>query len=166
MPLALRRLLPALFAAACLLAGAGCAGPAPTASAPAASGSSPEVDASAAAAGRAVLYVLNASGPTLFASNQELNDNGQPLSSLPRQTWVKLSLAPGPHEFRFRQFPGGRRVARLQAQPGGVYYLVSAYNPAASWALPLGGDPLRIVLVDAAQAQALMAGMHEQAPAH
>jgi hypothetical protein len=159
----LGRVLAACVAAVCLLGGAGCA--APDRVAQPGSASTPAPAAEVPASGNAVLYVINASGPTLFSSKHELTDNGHALSSLPRNTWTRLTIAAGPHEFRFRQFPGGRRVARLDAQDGATYYLVSAYNPGRSWAFPIGGDPLVIKLVDAAQAQALMAGMHEQAAA-
>ncbi len=152
----LRRMLAAMAALVWALGASGCAslesGPTPE----------PAPAAAAPATGSAVLYVINASGPTLFPTNHELTDNGHALSSLPRKTWVKLTIAAGPHEFRFRQFPTGRRVARLDAQAGATYYLASAYNPGRSWAFPLGGDPLVIKLVEATQAQALMADMREQ----
>lgn len=130
----------------------------------AAAASGPATNASAPPGGTATLYVLNASGATLFPSNQNLTDNGQPLASLPRQTWVKLRIAPGRHEFRFKAFPQGKRVAELDAQPGGTYYLAAAYSPGKSWAFPLGGDPLSIRMLDADQARELMQGMREQAP--
>ncbi len=159
----LRRVLTACVAAVWLLGGAGCA--APDRAAQPASASTPAPTAEVQASGHALLYVINASGPTLFSSNQELTDNGHALSSLPRKTWTRLTIPAGPHEFRFRHSPTGRRVARLDAQAGATYYLVSAYSPGKSWAFPIGGDPLVIKLVDAAQAQALMAEMHEQAAA-
>ncbi len=96
---------------------------------------------------QAELVVMNLSGPTLFASNQDLTDNGTPLASLPRLTYQRLPLAPGAHEFRFKGFPKGSRVATLQAEPGRIYYLVAAYRPERSMAFLIFGDSMVIKVV-------------------
>ena len=96
---------------------------------------------------QAELVVMNLSGPTLFASNQDLTDNGAPLVSLPRLTYKRLPLAPGAHEFRFKDFSKGPRVATLQAEPGRTYYLVAAYRPERSMAFLIFGDSMVIKVV-------------------
>ena len=96
---------------------------------------------------QAELVVMNLSGPTLFASNQDLTDNGAPLASLPRLTYKRLPLAPGAHEFRFKGFPKGSRLATLQAEPGRTYYLVAAYRPERSMAFLVFGDSMVIKVV-------------------
>ena len=100
-----------------------------------------------AAPPQAELVVMNLSGPTLFASNQDLTDNGAPLASLPRLTYKRLPLAPGAHEFRFKGFPEGPRVATLQAESGRTYYLVAAYRPERSMAFLVFGDSMVIKVV-------------------
>lgn len=110
-------------------------------------------------AAEATLYVLNVSGPTLFASSQDITDNGAALVSLPRNTYQRVRIPPGAHEFRFKAFPQGRRVARLEAQAGQTYYLVVGYNPGTSWAFPLAGDPMLIQLVAEDVATPLMQHM-------
>ncbi len=102
------------------------------------------------------LYVFNISGPVLFASNQDVTDNGTLIASLPRLTHTVLAIAPGAHEFRFQAFPKGNRVATLSAEPGHTYYLVVGYSPAKSWAFPLMGDSMLIKVVEAAEAEALI----------
>lgn len=102
------------------------------------------------------LYVFNISGPVLFASNQDVTDNGTLIASLPRLTHTVLAIAPGAHEFRFQAFPKGNRVATLTAEPGHVYHLVVGYSPAKSWAFPLLGDSMLIKLIEAAEAEALI----------
>lgn len=110
----------------------------------------------------ALLVVLNISGPTLFASNQDITDNGKDLVSLPRSTYKRVSITPGPHEFRFKPFPSGKRVAHLEAQPGSTYYLVVGYSPGKSWAFPLGGDPMTIKIVSEEVATPLLKEMTAQ----
>jgi len=44
--------------------------------------------------GMAVLYVLNKSGWTMLPHSQEVMDNGKPLTSLPRETYVRLLISP------------------------------------------------------------------------
>lgn len=112
--------------------------------------------------GQAILYVINDSGPTLIPSNQDVTDNGTPIASLPRQTYIQLNIAAGHHEFRFKAFPSGRRVALLDAKAGDTYYLLVAYSPGRSWALPFGGDPMTIRLIDAQDADPLMKAMKPQ----
>lgn len=116
-------------------------------------------ETASAAAGQppqASLYVLNNSGATLIASDLNITDNGQPLTSLPRGHYRQLPLAAGEHEFRFREFPQGPRVARLSAVAGGRYYLLVAYSPGKSWLFPFGGDPLAIRLLPAEEAEKLL----------
>ena len=110
----------------------------------------------------ALLYVLNISGPTLLSSNQDITDNGRDLVSLPRNTFKRLGIAPGPHEFRFKPFPQGKRLAVLEAQAGRTYYLVVGYSPGKSWAFPLAGDPMTITLVNEEAAAPLLKDMQEQ----
>lgn len=113
----------------------------------------------ATSASVAQLYVLNVSGPTLFASNQDITDNGSALVSLPRMRYQRVEIAVGAHEFRFKDFPTGKRVARLDAEAGQTYYLVVGYSPARSWAFALAGDSMMIRLVSEAEAVQAMQEM-------
>ena len=105
---------------------------------------------------QAELVVMNLSGPTLFASNQDLTDNCATLASLPRLTYKRLPLAPGAHEFRFKGFPKGSRLATLQAEPGRTYYLVAAYRPERSMAFLVFGDSMVIKVVPEEEALPLL----------
>jgi hypothetical protein len=107
----------------------------------------------------AELVVLNISGPTLVASDQNITDNGAPLISLARQTYGSIRIKSGPHEYRFDHTPSGKRVATLQAEAGKTYYLVVGYSPSRSWAMGLFGDPMTIEIVAEQEARPLMAGM-------
>ena len=107
------------------------------------------------------LTILNASGWTLTPSHHNILDNGKLLASLPRQTYQRILISPGSHEFRFDHSPKGRRVATLSAERGGTYYLVTAYNPSLGGPLlAILGDPLTIRMMDAKDAQALMSQMN------
>lgn len=105
---------------------------------------------------RPILFVFNISGPTLFSSNQEVTDNGKLIASLPRLTHIQLPIEPGNHEFRFKDFPSGKRVASLTAETGKTYYLVVGYNPAKSWAFPLFGDSMLIKAIPPDEADVLL----------
>jgi hypothetical protein len=108
----------------------------------------------------AELTVINASGWTLTPSNDNILDNGILLVSLPRQTYQKILINPGPHEFRFDHSPNGRRVAKLNAERGGDYYLLTAYDPSrGGLLLAIQGDPMVIRMIDAQDAQVLKSKM-------
>lgn len=100
----------------------------------------------------AQLVIYNLSGPTLIPGKQVVTDNGTVVASLPRLTYKRLPLAPGAHEFRFKDFPKGPRVATLQAEPGRTYYLAVAYRPERSMAFLVLGDSMVIKLVPEAEA--------------
>ena len=110
----------------------------------------------------ALLVILNNSGATLMSSNQEVTDNGKEIASLPRSVYKKVLIEAGAHEFRFKAFPGGKRVANLIAEPGTTYYLLVAYSPGRSWGFPFGGDPMTIKLIPEAEALTLLKEMKEQ----
>lgn len=102
-----------------------------------------------------ILYIFNISGPTLFSSNQDVTDNGKLIASLSRLTHTHFPIEAGSHEFRFKDFPAGKRVTSLTAEAGKTYYLVVGYNPAKSWAFPLFGDSMLIKTIPADEADAL-----------
>lgn len=104
------------------------------------------------------LFILNDSGRTLIAGNQALTDNGRPLASLPRLSWTQVQLAPGRHVLRTDPFLWKQEV-ELTVQPGQRYYVVVAYRPERSWALPFAGTPLLLKPLAEADAQALMREM-------
>jgi hypothetical protein len=108
---------------------------------------------------KADLYIINISGWTLIPGNQEITDNGLVVADLPRETYKRIYISSGLHEFRFAPFPQGRRFAKLDAQDGRTYYLVVGYNPGRSWAFPLAGDPMVIKLVAEEVAKNLMKEM-------
>ena len=129
----------------------GCADPAPQVSKQVIAGHSGE---------DAELVVLNASGPTLIASNLDVVNNGALIVSLARLTYQTVRVAPGVHEFRFKEWPTGARFARRrEAEPRKTYYLVVADNPARSMALPFAGDSMAIRIVTEEQAKPLMKEM-------
>jgi hypothetical protein len=109
-------------------------------------------------AGKAELVVINDSGPTLIPSDQKVTDNGKPLASLPRQTYARLRIAPGPHQLRPEPFLWKQEVS-LDAKGGEAYYVVVAYKPERSWAAPFAGAPLLLKQLSAAEAEALLATM-------
>ena len=111
---------------------------------------------------QSTLVVLNVSGWTLISSDQEVTDNGNDLVSLPRSTFTKLTISPGQHEFRFKLFPQGRRVATLNAEAGKTYYLIVGYSPSKSWVLPIAGDPMMIKIGSEEEAREALKDMHER----
>ena len=109
-----------------------------------------------AASGR--LCIFNASGRTLVAGNQVVTDNGKVLASLPRRTYRCVELAPGDHVLRPDPYLWKQEV-RLQVAPGSTYYVVIAYRPDRSWALPLSGPPLVLRQLTQQEAEPLLNGM-------
>ncbi len=97
---------------------------------------SPGPSAPQIAEGLARLYVLNISGWTLIPSNRDIIDNGKPLVSLPRLTYMIVSIPPGVHDLR----TSGRKLV-LNAEEGKTYFVVAGYRPERSWAFPLAGIP-------------------------
>ena len=110
----------------------------------------------------AQLYIINVSGPTLFESNQNITDNGEMIASLPRGMYKRLYITEGKHEFRFAAFPGGNRVAMLEAVRGNTYYLAAGYSPSRSWTFPFAGDPMTIKLITESDAVDLLKEMRPQ----
>ena len=108
--------------------------------------------------GMAALVVLNDSGWTVLQANQEVTDQGKRITSLPRQTYIRLAITPGPHELRPWPASAGQ-VVWLNAEPGRTYYVVVAYRPAVSWLFPLAGTPLVIAELSDAAAFRLMQEM-------
>lgn len=113
------------------------------------------------AATTAVLYVLNDSGPTLFAGKQVVTDNGKEIAALPRQTYVRLNIAPGDHLFRPEPFLWKQEV-RLAAVAGATYFVVVAYKPERSWAKPFAGPPLLLRELSEQEAAPLIKDMKPQ----
>ncbi|BAK77528.1 hypothetical protein NH8B_2730 [Pseudogulbenkiania sp. NH8B] len=112
----------------------------------------------------ATLVVMNISGPTLVSNNQDITDNGSEIASLPRLTYKTLPIGAGHHEFRFKAFPQGKRVATLEAESGKTYYLEVGYSPGRSWAFPFAGDPMTIKIIGQDEAFALMKEMKPSQP--
>lgn len=109
----------------------------------------------------AELYIFNDSGRTLIPSNQVVTDNGRPVASLPRQTYVKLVLAPGLHLLK-PEPPLWKQAVSLNAVPGSRYFVVVAYRPERSWAMPYAGAPLLLREITEEQASPLLAEMKAQ----
>jgi hypothetical protein len=113
---------------------------------------------SEAAPGTGELVIFNDSGRTLIPSNQKVTDNGKPLASLARQTYMKLVIPAGPHLLRPDPFLWKQEV-RINVEPGSTHYVVVAYKPERSWALPAAGAPLLLQEITAADAEPLLREM-------
>lgn len=114
-----------------------------------------ETDAPAAVAH---LFVFNDSGRTLIPSDQVVTDNGKKLVSLPRQTYVRLELPPGPHLLKPDPYLYKQQVL-LNVVAGRRYFVVVAYKPERSWAAPLAGAPLVLQEITEDQAAPLLREM-------
>lgn len=106
----------------------------------------------------AEVVVLNDSGATVIPGRQQLTDNGKPLASLPRRTYARLPIAPGPHVLRPDPFLWKQEVI-LDAQAGAKYYVVIAYKPQRSWAAPLAGSPLVLKAISESEALSVIREM-------
>ena len=93
-------------------------------------------------AGKAELYLFNASGWTLVSNNYDMKDNGHRVASLPRGAYKRLLIEPGPHELS-----AAERSVKFEALERYRYYFVAAYSQARSWAFPLGGSPMFVGFV-------------------
>jgi hypothetical protein len=102
----------------------------------------------------AQIYVFNISGPTLFSQDQVVLDNGHGFVSIPRGKYQVAKMATGFHEFSltYRKKP----VVQLNASEGQTFYMVVGYNPAKSWAFPLGGDPVVLKQITQEEAKPLI----------
>lgn len=87
------------------------------------------------------VYLFNDSGRTLIPSDQVVTDNGKKVASLPRQTFVKLQFAPGTHLLKPKPALWKQHLS-LDVLAGRTYYVVVAYKPERSWAVPFAGAPL------------------------
>jgi len=111
--------------------------------------------------GEAELYVFNDSGRTLIPSNQVVTDNGKQIASLPRQTYVRIFIAPGSHVLRPEPFLWKQEV-KLNVQPGDTRYIVIGYKPERSWASPLAGPPLLMKQLTDEESRPLLREMKHQ----
>ena len=89
--------------------------------------------------------------------------SGRPLASLPRASYVELELAPGRHVLRTDPFLWKQELV-LDVKPGQRHYVVVAYRPERSWALPFAGTPLLLKPLPEAEARALMREMQLLSP--
>jgi len=94
-----------------------------------------------APAGTGEIIIFSDSGKTLIPSNQKVTDNGKAFASLARQTYVKVAVPAGAHRLRPDPYLWKQEVA-LTVEPGTTHYVVVAYKPERSWALPAAGAPL------------------------
>jgi hypothetical protein len=108
-----------------------------------------------------VLYIFNDSGPTLIPSNQVVTDNGAKLASLPRRSYIKVKLSPGPHLLK-PDPPLWKQQVLLDVVAGNRYFVVVAYKPERSWAAPQAGAPLILQQITEEQAAPLLAEMKPQ----
>ena len=104
---------------------------------------------------KADVYLFNDSGRTLIPNDQVVTDNGRMVASLPRQTYVKLELAPGTHLLKPKPALWKQQVS-LDVVPGRDYYVVVAYKPERSWAVPFAGAPLVLREITAEEAAPLL----------
>jgi hypothetical protein len=109
------------------------------------------------------VVIFNDSGRTLVPTKLKVTDNGQPLVSLARQTYVSVALPAGSHQLRPDPFVWKQEVA-LDLQPGTTRYVVIAYNPTRSWSMPFAGAPLLMKEITADEAAPLLKEMKEQPP--
>src|SRR5512137_2238117 len=112
-------------------------------------------------AGTAELVIFNDSGKTLIPGNQKVTDNGKPLASLARQTYVKVVVAAGAHLLRPDPYLW-KQEARLTIEPGTTRYIVVAYKPERSWALPAAGASLMLKEISESEAAPLLREMKAQ----
>ena len=122
---------------------------------------SQESPAASAPAMTGDLYVFNDSGRTLIASDQVISDNGMRLINLSRQTYAKVSLQVGQHQLRPDPFLWRQEVA-LSVTAGSRHYVVIAYKPERSWALPFAGTPLLLREISEEEAAPLLKEMKPQ----
>ncbi len=115
----------------------------------------------AGAAGTGEITIFNDSGKTLIPSNQKVTDNGKAFASLARQTYVKVAVPAGAHLLRPDPFLWKQEV-RLTVEPGSTHYVVVAYKPERSWALPAAGAPLMLKEISEAEAAPLLREMKAQ----
>jgi hypothetical protein len=107
------------------------------------------------------VFIFNDSGPTLIPGNQNVTGNGKRVASLPRQTYVKLIVPPGPLLLRTDPFLWKQEV-HLNVEPGKQYYVVVAYKPERSWVVPIAGSPLLLRQISDAEAMPLLGEMKAQ----
>jgi hypothetical protein len=115
----------------------------------------------AAATAKADVYLFNDSGRTLIPSDQVVTDNGKKVASLPRQTYVKLELASGVHLLKPKPALWKQQVS-LDVVAGRDYYVVVAYKPERSWAVPFAGAPLVLREITEEEAAPLLREMTAQ----
>lgn len=116
----------------------------------------------ASTSAKADVYLFNDSGRRLIPSAQVVTDDGTKVASLPRQTYVKLELAPGAHLLKSKPALWKQQVS-LDVVPGHDYYVVVAYKPERSWAVPLAGAPLVLREITEEEAAPLLREMNAQA---
>ena len=112
-------------------------------------------------AGTGEIIIFNDSGKTLIPSNQKVTDHGKAFASLARQTYVKVAVPAGAHVLRPDPFLWKQEV-RFTVEPGTTHYVVVAYKPERSWALPAAGAPLLLKEISEAEAAPLLREMKAQ----
>lgn len=145
--------LTTVAAAAVAIASVACAGGgAPeTGTTPQDSAAVAAVQLDAVPAGRALLYVFNASGATLISNNYDVKANGRRIADLPRRSWSVAVMSPG----SYRLEGAGRKLDVTLAE-GQRQYVVVAYHPDRSWGFPVLGSPVTFRTVTEEQARLMI----------
>ena len=109
--------------------------------------------------GKALVYLFNASGWTLFGgTTYTITLDGQSLAHLPRGTYTSVNVAPGPHKME-----AAESKLEVNFEPGGTYFVAVAYNPGKSWAWPFAGKAFEFQQVDERTAQVMLRQFRYQA---
>jgi hypothetical protein len=102
--------------------------------------------------GKALLYLFNGSGPTLFAPKYTFKIDGKKAVKLGRHQYSTVPVDPGRHEFQVTD-----RKLRLELQDGQYSFVMYAYHPEKSWASPFAGKSDDLVALTEEQARELIA---------
>lgn len=147
------RILASLAAAIAATMSVACAGGgAPeTAATPQDSAAVAAVQLDAVPAGRALLYVFNASGATLISNNYDVKANGRRIADLPRRSWSVAVMSPGSYRLE-----GAGRKLDITLAEGQRQYVVVAYHADRSWGFPVLGSPVTFSTVTDAQARLMI----------
>jgi hypothetical protein len=109
--------------------------------------------------GKALVYVLNGSGRTLFGGSQTFKIDDRDAVKLGRREYSELAIAPGTHTFK----AASEKLA-LDLEAGKYYFVMYAYRPEKSWAAPLAGSPVFFGTVTEDRARELFSEFEHKAP--
>ena len=100
------------------------------------SAAAPTIELKPIPEGKAMVYMFNGSGRTLFGISATFKIDRRDVVKLTREPYSEIAVDPGSHKFE----ANGEKL-KLDVELRKYYFVMYAFHPGKSWAAPFAGKP-------------------------